>query len=212
MSLTIFGFATEWTGAALEAMTQALPDVDWAGPSSADRFVPRIDIEGRTLQTIEGMASPPQRARIDIELVTPLALGGVDPRERPAGLIVNLARRIEALARWHDATLEGHLDLKALGHAARALVWDFDVTETRWMRGSKRQDREIPMRGLLGQVAIKGDLAADIATLLAFGETCHWGGDVAFGCGRMAIRRAFDGPSRAPSGVDRSLLGHENEA
>jgi hypothetical protein len=41
---------------------------------------------------------------------------------------------------------------------------------------------------LLGRLIVSGDLG-DIATLIAMGENCHMGADVALGCGRYRIVR-----------------------
>lgn len=189
VTLTLFGFANEWLPAALEAMTAALVhDVDWAGQTRL--FVPRIEILGRHVDEIDGVALPPPCDAWRLVFLSPLALTGVDPRERPASLITGLGQRLEALARWHDATLDGAFDRVWLAPIAKALEFSFQESEiVSWTRGSRKQDRAIPMRGLTGAMAIAGAEAQDVTirALLALGETCHMGADAAFGCGRYAL-------------------------
>jgi CRISPR-associated endoribonuclease Cas6 len=175
--------------AAVEAMTAALAhDVDWRGQTGL--FVPRIDITGRRVVETEGMPPPPPARGFVLRFVSPLALSGADPRDRPASLFTGLGQRLESLARWHDATLGAIAGRPHLAERARALTFDFGECEcVSWTRGSRRQDRAIPMRGLIGSLEIGGPGAADPAAgaMLALGATCHIGADAAFGCGRYQL-------------------------
>ena len=188
--LTLFGFANDYAAAACEAMTAALwRDVDWAGTTQL--FVPRIDIAGREMRTLAGVAPPPPASGAVLEMLSPLALTGADPREKPGSLLAGLARRLEGLARWHDATLAPALDPRALGQRALALDWRFDGADlVHWQRGSRRQDRAIPMQGLVARIGIGGLEPGDhdMRLALALGETCHIGADIAFGCGRYGLQ------------------------
>lgn len=189
VSLTVFGFATEWMPAIVETMTCALQhDVDWAGETRL--FVPDICIAGRSFYAQDGIdiAAEPAMA-MALDFVSPLALTGADPRIKPASLIIGLARRIAALARWQDLLLSDPA-IDALCAGARLLSYDFeDFQEVRWRRGSKRQDRWIPMHGYLCRLIISGENAVppDLDLLIRLGATCHIGADVAFGCGRYEI-------------------------
>lgn len=190
VSLSLFGFAVDWMPAAIEAMTAALrQDVDWRGQTSF--FIPRIEILGRHVRASEGPVLPEEAVRgAQLTLLSPLALSGVDPRERPGALLMGLLARVEALARWHDATLADTIDHKALGMLSRELAYDWrDIVPVRWARGSKRQDRQLTMRGLLGELEITAQepFGSDVLSLLALGERCRFGADVAFGCGRYAL-------------------------
>lgn len=189
VTLTMFGFATDWAPAALEAMTAALRnDVDWRAGSGL--FLPRAAIAGRRMRESEGLTLPPPASAFTLEFLSPLALSGADPRERPASLIVNLARRLEGLARWQDATLAGQLDMAEIASIAHGLDYEFrDAHKVEWLRGSRRQDQSVPMRGLMAALEISGQAAShpDLAALLALGASCHIGADIAFGCGRFEL-------------------------
>jgi len=122
-------------------MTGALlHDVDWKGATRL--FVPRATIKARSLRDEHGVAPAVALAgAVRLVLMSPLALTGEDPRQRPISLIVGLAQRVEALARWHDATLGATLDFEALKARLRELtfVWT-DCLELAWTRGSRRRN------------------------------------------------------------------------
>ena len=170
-------------------MTAALAhDVDWRGQTGL--FVPRIDITCRHVIETGGIAPPPPAKGFILDFVSPFALSGGDPRERPASLFTGLGQRLESLARWHDATLAPDFDRSRLAEHGRALTFAFVECEiVSWRRGSRRQDRAIPMRGLIGGLEIGGPGATDpaVGAMLALGATCHIGADAAFGCGRYEL-------------------------
>lgn len=124
-----------------------------------------------------------------LEFSSPLVISGRDAATDPAPAFATLGLRIEGLARWHEATLEGE-DWAARAEAIRALRFDWDDGETvRWMRHSGRQKRGIPMSGTLGRLVVSGPAAAMAAAwpILCLGELVHVGADVAFGCGRYRV-------------------------
>lgn len=160
-------------------------DVDWRGQTGL--FVPRIEIVSRRVVVTLGIAPAPAAVRFVLDFVSPLALTGVDPREKPASLFTGLGQRIEALAHWHDVTLG-----EAFERPELASTLDFEFGEcdiVTWTRGSRRQDRAIPMRGLVGRLEISGAGARNriVGAMLALGATCHVGADAAFGCGRYEL-------------------------
>jgi hypothetical protein len=194
VSIIVFGVATEWTPAILEAMTAALRhDVDWPGRSGL--FAPRVEIKARRLREETGIAprhdqpfSEPDR--LSLTMLTPLALTGADPREKPASLIIGLLNRLEGIARWHEASLIEWADMRALKAEARSIRYHWTDTElVRWTRGSNRQDKWIAMRGLSGTLTIEADqpLSETLLMLITLGEACHFGADIAFGCGRYEV-------------------------
>lgn len=189
VTLTVFGFANEFLAAVAEDMTAALRhDVDWRGRTSL--FVPKIEIAGRRVVETEGIAAPPQVDRFVLDFISPLVITGIDPRTKPASLMTGLGQRIESLARWHDVTLGDALERRKLAPLARSLEYDFaECDVVRWTRGSLRQDRKIPMSGLLGRLEIGGSSARDprFGAMLALGATCNLGADAAFGCGRYEL-------------------------
>lgn len=188
VSLTVFGFANDWLPAAAECMTAALAQVDWRGDTQL--FVPRLDLLSRRITQTEGVTPPPPAHAYLLDFISPLALTGADPREKPASLITGLGQRLEALARWHDVTLSVDVERQSLAARARALDYRFgDCDIVSWKRGSRRQDRAIPMRGLIGRLEISGAEPAfsELGAMLALGATCHIGADAAFGCGRYQL-------------------------
>lgn len=188
VALTLFGFATDYMAAATEAFTAALrADVDWAGQTGL--FVPRPDISGRQMGERAGVAAPPPASSAALEFLSPLAMTGADPREKPGSLVAGLVWRLESLARWHDSTLAGAVEARAMGARALALDWRFDGQVVSWQRGSRRQDKAIPMQGFAGHAQAAGLGAGDddLRLALALGETCHIGADTAFGCGRYRL-------------------------
>lgn len=186
VTLSLFGFANDWAPAAAEALTRTVTElVDWKGCTTL--FLPKLAITRRSIRAAQGVR-PTERDRVVLDLVSPVTLTGHSPLERPASLITGLAARISGLARWHDVAVDVCTDWKALKERARGLEYSFEDIETvRWTRGSRRQDRAIPMSGTLGCLMIAGDLGQDIAALIALGATCHMGADVALGCGRYRI-------------------------
>lgn len=189
--LTLFGFAADFMPAALESLSAALVhDVDWRGKSAY--FVPKFEITSRKVSMGQAIAPPPEAARVELALLSPLSLTGADARERPRSLIAGLMRRLDALARWHDCTLDPMPDSAEIAQWLEGveIIWQ-DVAEVSWQRGSHRQDRWIAMRGITGTMLLEtaegAPLPAPLLTALALGETCHFGADIAFGCGRYAL-------------------------
>lgn len=187
VTLSLFGFANDWAPAAAEALTRTVVElVDWKGGTSV--FLPKVAIKRRSLRLMQGVTSPGIRQDVVLAFVSPLTLTGAKPQDRPASLITGLAARVGGLARWHDVAIDERTNWKELKERAHGLEYGFsEIEKVRWTRGSRRQDRSIPMNGVIGRLAITGELGDDIASLLVLGETCHMGADVALGCGRYRI-------------------------
>ena len=111
--------------------------------------------------------------------------------DRPQSLFTTLAAGLRGLGRWHD--LELVVDRPALRASADGLSYVWNEGETlNWGRGSRRQDRFIPMQAVKDSLATEGNV--DDVTLahsiLGFGTRCFIGADVAFGCGRYTLTAA----------------------
>jgi hypothetical protein len=190
VSLTLFGFACDYAAAAAEAMTIALTTrVNWAGSSGL--FLPSPRVLGRRMEIREGLdLAPPQMTAVLLDFLTPATLTKGSPLDDPAPLFSTLPLRLAGLARWHglDLALDGLPHVGTLFEQLE-LGWS-DASDVAWTRGSKRQDREIPMRGIVGRLVLAGETAAlrSLWPLLAFGRIAHVGADVAFGCGRFDLR------------------------
>jgi len=186
VTLTVFGFATDWIAAGSEAFTRALLElVDWHGQTGL--YLPSPRVTTRVLRSATGVVPSPAARRAELEFLSPLVLANADPRERPSSLLTGLGARISGLARWHDVSVDRLTDWKTLKARAAALDYSFeDIELCKWARGSTRQDRHIPMSGMLCRLGIEGDLGI-LTILLTLGETSFMGGDTAFGCGRYRV-------------------------
>lgn len=190
VSLTLLGFACDYAAAAAEAMTIALTTrVNWSGASGL--FLPAPRILDRRIEMREGvdLAPPPMTAAL-LDFLTPVVLTKGSPLDDPAPLFSTLPLRLAGLARWHglDLILDG---IPRVATLFQRIDWGWsDPSDVPWARGSKRQNREILMHGIVGRLVLAGESAAlqSLWPLLAFGHITHVGADVAFGCGRFELK------------------------
>lgn len=189
--LMLFGLTAQWVSAAAEAFAAALRHTDWAATSG--RFLPRWRILGRVLAPLppEAQAIPGGEAAkgFVVDALSPLVLHGAGALDRPASLFTTLAQRIEGLARWQETTID--TDWSALARTLASLDWRWsEAAEVRWIRGSRRQGKAVPMAGVTGRLTVTGDPEAIVAVapLFRLAGLVHIGADVAFGCGRVAVR------------------------
>lgn len=191
VTLTLFGFATEWAPAAAEMLAIALcRRVDWRGRT--ELFVPRVEIARRRLLGLDGVR---QRAGeetepLTLDFLSPLVSSGASVDLAPAAAFSALGFRLEGIARWHGATLSA-VDWAGIAAALRRAEWTWlSVERVTWSRGSRRQDnKRIPMTGITGRLLLEGE-PQDIeliAPLVRLGEHTHVGADIAFGCGRYRL-------------------------
>lgn len=187
--LTIFGFATDWTEAAVEALVRAcrtsrhngrvLEVVDrryWSEDAVAVTQTPTA-----LVLAFETPLDIRDRRRIGVEKVPPEERG----RFKLDKFVATLGNRVSGLARWQDAEADG--DFRALkSHAAGLDVHELSRVPDRWTRFSRRQEQWIPMAGRRAVVLVEGDLAP-LMPLLAIGETCHAGSHASLGLGRYRM-------------------------
>lgn len=183
--LTLFGFACEWTHVVAERLSEALRHkVRW-GDVAKGLFLPKPTIGALDVRTIEGLALQPAPGGVRLEFATPFDADGEDARDTPSTVIARLARRIDGLARWQDASI-----VPSLGELAP--VWTGLEYQTEFRqagpvsRGSRRQDRWISNATLTGSVEITGDLLP-VWPLIRIGETCHAGRGAVIGLGRYGV-------------------------
>lgn len=180
--LTLFGFATDWTEAAADALVRAC------------RAVPgRLEVIDRRFWSEEAVEVGAAPESVVLAFETPLEIrhqGGARAEATDGsfafeGLVATLANRVSGLARWQEAMLE--TDFRALKqHAAGLGVQLLEQAPDRWRRFSRRQGQWIPMLGQRLVVLIEGDLAP-LMPLLTVGETCHAGSHASLGLGRYAL-------------------------
>lgn len=135
---------------------------------------------------------PPAAARhLRLQLLTPLRLQKdgqcVGRRELDARtLLVALARRVQAL---HDLHQPGQprIDFAALAERAARIELQGELRWFDWTRYSNRQQREMTLGGLLGEVQLSGELD-ELLPLLHLGQWLHLGKNATFGLGHYRIR------------------------
>ena len=182
--LTLFGFATDWTEAAAEALVRGCREVFFRGRG--------LEVVDRRYWSGDGIAADDVPAALVLAFETPLEIRLRDAAghaaESPfalATMVATLGNRISGLARWQDAAVDG--DFQALKeHAATLQVQVLDHPPEHWRRFSHRQGQWIPMAGRRPVVLIEGRLA-ELMPLLAIGETCHAGSHASLGLGRYAL-------------------------
>ncbi len=191
LSLRLFGIACEWAPAVAETLVLAVDrHLSWAAGTGA--------ILDRNLIATDGLSIPDlgaegaQRIRLDLDFRSPAVSGQGGEARDPAVLFTGLRHRIEGLARWHGLTIEP-AQWPGVTRVVRALEVGWVAPRAlSWRRGSRRQDRWVPMSGMAGLLRLAGrseDLAP-LAPLLALGEQVHVGADIAFGCGRYRLTPA----------------------
>jgi hypothetical protein len=188
VSLSLFGFSCDWAAAAADALVQALTKgVHWV--PKRDFFVPAVKITERRIETVSPPSQTETVGQIELQFLTPVTLSSTSVLEKPHSLVTTLAARLAGLGRWHD--LEIVTDREALRKSALAITYSWtEVEPLSWSRGSKRQDRSVPMRGLRGNLRMEADYydLAFVLPILKLGTRCFAGADVAFGCGRFELR------------------------
>jgi hypothetical protein len=212
--LTLFGLATEWTEAAVEALVRACRTLVQRNRT--------LEVVGRRFWSEEQIAVPEPVDALVLAFETPLEIrerrrqepqdeageardeaakrgegGGKDVDIRGDGndmggeafdfprFVATLGNRVSGLARWQDAGLDG--DFRALKNQAAAVAVQVQPRrEQRWTRFSGRQERWIPMGGRRPVVLLEGRLGP-LLPLLALGETCHAGSHASLGLGRYRL-------------------------
>jgi len=203
LSLSLFGIACEWAPAVAETLAQA----------AASRLVwPRGGgaLLDRRLVAQDGLAIPDlgaegaQLIAIDLDFRTPAVSGRGGEAFDPAALFTGVRHRIDGLARWHGLSVAPS-HWPEVTRAVRGLdVCWINPRPLSWRRGSRRQDRWVPMSGTAGRLRLKGhsEALAPLAIVLALGEKMHVGADVAFGCGRYRMSPAVALAARASAAED----------
>lgn len=103
-------------------------------------------------------------------------------------VIRNLLRRISSMCYFHHG-FAYEADFPAIIAAAEAVK--ISGNHTRWFdweRYSSRQDRKVPLGGLVGEAFYEGPLSA-FWPLLRLGELLHVGKGTVFGQGKIAVER-----------------------
>ncbi|MBM4321641.1 MAG: CRISPR system precrRNA processing endoribonuclease RAMP protein Cas6 [Deltaproteobacteria bacterium] len=135
-------------------------------------------------------APPGDVCRLELVLLTPLRLvaQGALQRERvDFGLLATtILRRASSLATFHG---RGHPELDFAGLAEQARHVRTVRSALRWVenvRYSNRQQGEVPLGGLVGELVFEGEISTFVP-LLRLGEQIHAGKGTVFGLGRYVL-------------------------
>jgi hypothetical protein len=186
LRLMLIGRAIDHRGIAEQAVVEA--GIRGLGP----------DRGALDLVAVEPVASPPDAPRperVAITLSTPLRLVErgrlIGPEDlQPRHLLLALLRRISLLAERHG---EVPLDLDYQALKTRAETAEFSDRElgwTEWRRWSGRQQRLLPMGGLLGGLTLPLAGIEPFWPFLALAPSVHAGKGTTMGLGAMRIAAA----------------------
>ena len=161
-------------------------------PAEAGRPVPLV-----TPETVQASLRPPRECALMVHFLTPLRLR-VENRvltQPDFGALVSASlRRLELLTRVHDA---GRFELNAAEIARAARQVQVASDRTRWhdvVRYSRRQEREMPLGGLVGEAVFVGEVGS-LVEILSLAGRVHVGKGTAFGHGHFRVEEVSDGPT-----------------
>lgn len=182
VSLRVFGFATDWMPAAEHAFVDALCHrLPWRKLGVS--MPPILD---RTVKTCEGIAvdSIPDTATLD--WITPLDAEKIDPSDRTASILTRLHRRLNGLARWHDASLPDLPEDVVHGWETMLETEGLHAPTLRPSHSGKdRRTFQAPVA--IGTLTLRGDLRP-LWPLLRLGERCAVGRGAVRGQGRYSLK------------------------
>ena len=186
--LTIFGFATEWSGVASHCLCDALKNrVNWHEYSSV--FLPKAEISAAYILTSEKVPLAKAPGQAELVLLTPADIDNIAALDQPSKIIASLARHISGLARWQDSEID--TDWKELAACWHGL--DYDISPLKLMQNQRRSGRQmnkISKNCITGSLHLFGNLAP-VWPLLVLGQSTHLGRAAAFGFGRYRLQLRF---------------------
>lgn len=145
---------------------------------------PDFEVPAPCLQQLPAAGEPPQS--IQLRFLTPLYMRekGLNIRPdllRPEHLVMGALRRSRLLLpEWYEQTFANRLPAQVLQAWASSLTLRHELewfTQKRW---SHRQNKEIPVAGLLGTAQLDGNLepfwpALAILPVIGLGKLCNFG-------------------------------------
>ena len=135
---------------------------------------------------------PAMPARFRLRLLTPLRVRREDDLVEPERLgfdefVATLLRRLALLSRFHTdiAWRFDHAGLREL--AARAAIVEQRLSWQDWARYSTRQQRRIPMGGVVGHSVVEAGGLEPLWPMLWLGQWTHLGKGAVMGLGRYLV-------------------------
>ena len=185
VTLTLFGFASDWSAAATHALVATLSHrVDWGGVRP-DLYLPRGVVDHVVVNGSEGVAVGPDSGSVSLRFLTPMNGEGDNPLERPDTILARLVRRVRGLALWHDADVGE--DWERVGLALRDASYDTGFLNAgRAARRSGRASQRFAVDTVSGTVGITA-LDPALKPLAALGAVTHVGKGAAEGFGRYCL-------------------------
>lgn len=133
---------------------------------------------------------PSRYGRFALDFITPLRLqagGQIARRPDVPGFVAALARRVFLLRYFHEQHEDKELASWYMPVADLTRVIHADLRWEDMSRMSTRQQREVPLGGLMGTLECEGDVGY-LEPLLRAGEYAHVGKNATFGLGGYRLR------------------------
>ena len=144
--------------------------------------------------TVAGLGNGTSGTGITLHFRTPVAIKFQEKmaRELPFHVLVrNLLRRVGSLSYFHGKREESDWDYRYwIAEAEKVKTVEHEMRWVEWERYSARQERRVPLGGLVGRVGYLGDELSRFLPLLRLGERLHAGKATSFGLGRYEIEEA----------------------
>ena len=182
LTARLFGFACDYLGEVGDALIRALKrGLTGIAPGG-------LEVSDRQFRASDGLDIPAIHAQAALRFHTPLLIRGpnAEGSVEPAAFLRGLIHRVDGMARWHGLRLEKELALALLEAAASVESHWEEAKQLSWRRRAVQQGRDVPMKGALGTLYLRGNLAP-FAALIGIGALTFAGSRTAFGQGRYSI-------------------------
>lgn len=181
--LRVFGFATDWMPTVEHAFVDALCHrLPW---TKRLRIAPPPVLD-RWIETCEGLDAVPTPIAVTLDWTTPLDAENLDASAKTGSVLTRLHRRLQGLARWHDAALP-QLHADAVEHWEMAA--DASAMDAPKMQAARSglQRKTFFADSMRGALRLCGNLAP-FWPMLQMGERCCVGRGAVRGMGRFVLR------------------------
>lgn len=184
----LLGNAARWNGMVEEALLEGF-SAGVGEPRRPAAFVCSGWIERRPASAGQAAERNGDSARVRLEFQTPIRLvrNGRELAEFDlASLVRDLTFRLAVWGHLYEGLAWPPVWWFLWEDAARTRMARSNIRTVSFHRYSGRQDRVIPMKGLLGAVELQS-VSADLLALFRFGEVCGVGKGASIGLGRITL-------------------------